>query len=563
MLLRVALLSVGVALGLWARAVAASSVGLSFATRTSWGTIFLLAAGWSAMVASAAVLRERRRSGWLLYAVGTWWFVRELASPSVEVALAFTAGLVLFAIGPALVTHLFLSYPTGRIRAWPTAAIVVFGHVVTLGVLGVAATSVYDPAPMGCIGCPDNLLLIHGSPAVFDRLNPIGVRFGAVWIIVALASGVWRVISAKTGGRSSVGLVAIGAIGFLAASATDYLTSLDAGALGSGSMNLAVWHAQGGCVIVLAAAVVGDLWRVRRARRNLTRLVVHLAGPAPGRLREALAERLADPSLVIGYPIEGGRRHVDAEAHVVELPPNDGRASTSLRRGATELATLIHRPGILNSPAEVDELIAAVQLGLENERLTAEDLAQLAELRSSGVRIIAAGDAERRHIERDLHDGAQQRLVALLLSLRLIRAGPGGSAPEFQAAEQQLRQAITGLRRIAQGVYPVLLKEAGLRVALDALGDERSITLQAAPGCRYPDVIESSVYLVVARMSAAGPTSVLIVDDGSLLTARVIVEGRPADLLDLADRARTLGGDIAITDTGQEVVATLTLPNGN
>ena len=131
MLLRVALVGVGVALGLWARAVAAASGSLSFASRTSWGTIFLLVAGWSVMVTAGVVLGERRRSGWLLYTVGIWWFVRELANPAVEIPLAFTAGLVLLAIGPALVAHLLLSYPTGRIRAWPAAAIVAGGYVVT------------------------------------------------------------------------------------------------------------------------------------------------------------------------------------------------------------------------------------------------------------------------------------------------------------------------------------------------------------------------------------------------------------------------------------------------
>ena len=223
----------------------------------------------------------------------------------------------------------------------------------------------------------------------------------------------------------------------------------------------------------------------------------------------------------------------------------------------------MHRPGILDSQPLVDDLVASVQLGLENERLTAEDLAQLGDLRSSGSRIVVAGDAERRRIERDLHDGAQQRLVALLLALRLIRNGPGGGAPELEAAEQRLRQAIADLRRVAQGVYPVLLKEAGLRPALDELGEEYPVTVQAAPGRRYPDAIESSVYLLVARMSAAGPTSAVIVDDGTQLTTRVTVEGRPRDLLDLADRAKTLGGAMNITDTGNEVVATLTLPSGN
>jgi glucose-6-phosphate-specific signal transduction histidine kinase len=87
--------------------------------------------------------------------------------------------------------------------------------------------------------------------------------------------------------------------------------------------------------------------------------------------------------------------------------------------------------------------------------------------------------------------------------------------------------------------------------------------VQAAPGRRYPDATESSVYLLVARMSAAGPTSVVINDDGSHLMTRVTVNGHPRDLLDLTDRAKTLGGDIDITDTGNQVVATLTLPSGN
>jgi signal transduction histidine kinase len=558
--LRVALLGVGVALGLWARALAASS-RLSFASRTSWGTIFLLIAGWSAMVAAVIVLRERRRCALLLYAVGSWWFVRELASPSVEFPLAFTIGLLLFPLGPALVTHLLLSHPAGRIEGWPYRVIVASGYVVTAGVLGLAGTSFFDPEPMGCVGCPDNLLLIHAEPGLYDRLNLTGVQLGAAWLILALGAGAWRVISAKPGSRSSISLVAAGAIGFLTASAAYYLTSLTAGALGGNGRGFAIWQAQGACLILLAVAMIGDLWRVRRARRNLTRLVVDLAGPAPGRLRDALAQRLADPSLVIGYPIEDGGRYVDAEAREVRLPPPGGRAVTSLRRGSSELAILVHRPGILGSQPLVDDLVASVQLGLENERLTAEDLAQLDDLRSSGSRIVAAGDTERRRIERNLHDGAQQRMVALLLSLRLIRTGPGGGAPQLEAAEQRLRQAIADLRRVAQGVHPVLLKEAGLRPALDALGEERPITVQAAPGRRYPDAIESSVYLVVARMSAAGATSVVINDDGSHLTTRVTVNGHPSDLLDLTDRAKTLGGDIEITDTGDEVVATLTLPS--
>ena len=243
--LRVALLAVGVALGLWARAVAASSSGLSFATRTSWGTIFLLIAGWSAMVAAVVVLRERRRCALLLYAVGSWWFVRELSIPSVEFPLVFTIGLVLFPVGPALVAHLLLSHPTGRIEGWLYRVIVASGYVVTAGVLGLGGTSVFDPAPMGCVGRPDNLLLIHADQTCSTRLNLIGVRLGAAWLILALGAGAWRVISAKPGSRGSISLVAAGAVGFLATSAAYYLTSLSAGALGGNRRDFVVWQAQG------------------------------------------------------------------------------------------------------------------------------------------------------------------------------------------------------------------------------------------------------------------------------------------------------------------------------
>jgi len=183
--LRVAPLVGGAALGLWARAVAVSSAGISLAARTSWGTIFLVAIGWSMLVAATIVLRERRRSALLLYATGAWWFVAELASPSVGVPIAFTIGLVLSAAGPALVTHLALSHPTGRVAGWPYRAIVVAGYVVLLGAVGLANAVVFDPAATGCLGCPRNLLLA-GDPMLADQVALIGVWLGASWLLLAL-----------------------------------------------------------------------------------------------------------------------------------------------------------------------------------------------------------------------------------------------------------------------------------------------------------------------------------------------------------------------------------------
>jgi hypothetical protein len=106
----------------------------------------------------------------------------------------------------------------------------------------------------------------------------------------------------------------------------------------------------------------------------------------------------------------------------------------------------------------------------------------------------------------------------------------------------------------------VLLKEAGLGAALNALGEDRPVSVQLASVRRYPDVIESSVYLLVARMSESGPTTVAISDDGHHLNSLVHTNGRPGDLLDIADRVKTLDGDLNITVTGNEVVANLVLP---
>jgi len=121
----------------------------------------------------------------------------------------------------------------------------------------------------------------------------------------------------------------------------------------------------------------------------------------------------------------------------------------------------------------VDDLVSAVHLGLENEHLQAEALAQLADLRSSGARIVAEGDEGRRRLERDLHDGAQQRLVGLSLGFRLLRSQVSASIPELEAADNEIQQAIAELRQLARGLYPVVLRDQGLAVALYALSSEQ------------------------------------------------------------------------------------------
>jgi signal transduction histidine kinase len=210
----------------------------------------------------------------------------------------------------------------------------------------------------------------------------------------------------------------------------------------------------------------------------------------------------------------------------------------------------------------VDDLVSAVHLALENERLHAEALAQLADLRSSGVRIVAEGDEERRRLERDLHDGAQQRLVGLSLVLRLLRSRVPTRTPELEAADGELQQAITELRQMARGLYPVVLRDQGLAVALSALAESRHIRVESAPTERLPAVVESTAYLLVARVSQGGGlTTVEAVNNGGRLVLEATIEGDLDNLGDVGDRVRTLEGSLDLTHPAGGVTSVrLSLP---
>src|SRR5262249_27359815 len=154
--------------------------------------------------------------------------------------------------------------------------------------------------------------------------------------------------------------------------------------------------------------------------------------------------------------------------------------------GAEEspVAALVHDPILLERHTLLASAAAAVRLALENERLQAELRAQLAELQASRQRIVAAGDDERRRLERDLHDGAQQRLLSLGLALQLARArlGPhaNGATELLTEADHELRAALDELRELARGIHPAVLTERGLAAALRSLVDRALVPVSIA-----------------------------------------------------------------------------------
>ena len=197
------------------------------------------------------------------------------------------------------------------------------------------------------------------------------------------------------------------------------------------------WACVVGLVLTPAAFLAG-LLRTRLARGGFADLVVELRGLRGGALQAALARTLRDPTLVLAGWLPEYEAYVDAGGQVV-LPPAPGsdRRSTAIERDDRPIAMLVHDRSLDDEPEALEAVCAAAALALENEQLQTESRARLAELQASRARIVEAGDTERRRLERNLHDGAQQRLVAVALQLRLIRARARQRPVERQGARDQ------------------------------------------------------------------------------------------------------------------------------
>ena len=395
--LRLLLWPAGAALGI---AAEASYYGLGDARH--W--VPDLAAGW-ALIGCGLIAwsrRPRNASGPLLVAAGAAWF-----------AANFSDQLVYLHRGPLL--QLVLTYPRGRPRGRVELAAVAVGY-------GAAVVKPLWDSDTVTIA----LALAIAVTAVTRQLVPGELERAARVPGTAAALAFAAVL-----GGSAVARLA-------AASASDVQES-----------TLLAYQ------LTLCAIAVGlllGLDRAERARATVADLVVDL-GDQPGTLRAALASALGDPSLEIGYWVPAARAYVDAEGRPVRLPaPDAGRHVTKLERRGAPVAALVHDPAVLDAPALVDALATAARLAAANAELQADVRAQVEEIDASRGRLVRAGDEERRHLERRLRAGAQQRLEALRLALERsrARAGAGDSATRIAEAQDQLERTLVQLRARAQ-----------------------------------------------------------------------------------------------------------------
>ena len=423
-----------------------------------------------------------------------------------DAALPFTLALHLPSLQFPMIVHLFVAFPSGRLTTRFERRFVRFSYAANV-LPWLLLALFWDPhtawphiPPDG----PGNLLLVAHNPAVAGAANTV-VFFVWIGMFVTLAVLlVRRVRQARGPTRRALAPVAVSAA--VAVVLFSVATIVDAAGAETVTVVLE-WLASVASGAIPVAFLVG-LLRTRLHRSAVADLVVALHGPlTPTQVRDAIAGTLRDESLELAFWLPDRECYVGPDGTDLDPYGQPGRAVTALEGDGGRLAALIHDPTLLDDPALIDAVGAAASLALENARLQAELRTQLNEVRASRARIVEAGDAERRRIERDLHDGAQQRLLGIRLALQLVRGrlADGGAALDglLTEADGEVVSALDELRALARGIHPALLTDEGLDAALAALARRLPlpVELHLCHG-RLPPLVEATAYFVASEALA-------------------------------------------------------------
>jgi signal transduction histidine kinase len=467
----------------------------------------------------------------------------------------YTAGAVFDILPAAIFLHVFLAFPDGRLRSQFERVIVAGAYISALVLQPVKIV-------LGGIG-PDNLLVISMQPGAVGVVQKVQLLSISAFCLAGIGVLAGRQRHGGRPRRRSIALLIDSfALGLLLV-AVLFATA-----------DFEVFNAVFRPIQRVMLAVIGlspavfliGLLDVRLARSAVGDLVLELrADPAPADLRDALARALRDPSLILAYWLPGFRSYGDLDGRAVEVPDRNGRATTLIDRDGAHIAALLHDPALEDERELLDAVTAAAGIALENARLQAELKARLEELQGSRARVIAAGQKERQRLERNLHDGAQQRLVALSLELSLLEQRLSGD-PEARARLDQARgeiaRSLEELRDVASGIHPAVLSGHGLEVALESMVARAPlpVRLQVDLAGRLRESHEVAAYYVVSESLAnigkhaeASAATVEVAERHGQVVVEVIDNGiGGADteggtgLRGLADRVEALGGRLRI-----------------
>ena len=482
----------------------------------------------------------------------------------------FSVGVVVSGLMPLVFAYLMLAHPTGHLPSrtelrflWLTG-----GSLAMLWLLGVAMT-LQPPLRTALLQCgphcPNNVFSLGSAT---EAVGAVQAAMVLAWLAVTCGTPVLlarRARAASAPVRRSLTPV--------------WLTSLAAAVLLAASMlfhaaGLHAWTTLGtiyiGLVAVLPLAILVGLGSERLFMgQALAEFVSELARMPAADPEALMAAALRDPSLKVAYRRPGWGAYMDsAGAPVDEIP--DDTAITWIERDREPLAAVMYSEELSAYEPFVQAAGAAALIRLEKIQAEAELKASTADLASSRIRLMEMAHAERRRLERDLHDGVQQQLVGLRIKLDMaaetIREDPERGERALASVGRQMDDLLQELRLLARGIYPSLLHECGLREALTAAARSSplAVSVRAAGIGRHPEKVEVAVYFCCLEaiqnvVKHAGPDATAIVTlsrDGLYLCFEVHDTGVGLDpkddgpgsgLVNMRDRIEAVGGVVEVT----------------
>lgn len=568
--LSVGMALLGVVFLYWVGLAAEESLDSTFVARSVWHMAAVQLGGGIMLLVGlgSSIVHPDRVIGLVVAGLGLTWLAPEVAGWVDGALWIRSAVLPLGVMFVPLLLHIGLRYPIGRNKSRLHRRLTTLAYSAGTTV-ALAVALLYEPfldlhCWRNCSSSPYVLLADPGLSRSMIRVS--------MWTAAALSVVVVWGVSARVLSRSprepGVSRWLLGSLAVLAMTEVAYpLLVLHRPRVDPSDPVVSSLVLVGG--ILLAAIGLGIAWDLMhdvRRRRSLADLATELEAGASSSLASALANSLGDTTVEVAYWIPSLQRHVDSEGRGVSPTSGLGRAVVTLERAGVELGKVTH--GSRLSAGDLErEIGAAVRLAVDNERLRAELLAQANEIRVSQERIVAAGDDARRRLERDLHDGAQQSLLALSYKLRIAetearRAGADKWAAALSGATGDVLTTIEEVRRLAHGIFPSILVDAGLIRALETLREELDVQLEIDlldEGCG--DATAMAVYqLVVAMVNAAwmGEGERISICgqkvDGRLIVDVDVQEPVAASaLIQAVDRIGALGGTVGSRETGVHV----------
>ena len=468
--------------------------------------------------------------------------------------LLSTIGQLCDLLVAAVWLHVFLAYPTGRLAGRAERVVVVVGYVAALGLQLVILMlgGFNENHLLGVVTRPDAAEVVQNLQLlVLSALSLVGV--GLIWRR-------WRSLPLWQRRRPTQIVIDCFSLSLVMLAAL-----LIAGAFqlpGFEVLRLATFAVAG----IAPLAFLAGLLDARLAKAGVGELLVQLrANPTPD-LRELLAQALRDPTLSLIYWLPQYGSWADQDGNPAALPkPDSGRRVTLVKQNGEQVAALVYDAGLGEEPELVEAVSAAAGIALENGRLEAELKARLQELQGSRTRVVEAQQNERRRLERNLHDGAQQRLVALALELGLLAERANSDAAtqtRLKNARSEVAQSLTELRDIARGLHPAVVSGHGLAVALESLvaASPLDVHLKTDGLPRLAEPLEVAAYYVVsealtnaAKHAQASSVTVEVGVSDDTLIVEIVDDGiggadseRGTGLRGLADRIEALNGRLRI-----------------